>query len=78
MLGIRERVIHVFRSKTFCRTLAKNFIGELFWAVFQNSLVAKKFLGEGWGECQDDPPKTFCHTVPKIFVGEPFFVSQKF
>ena len=77
-MEIRERVIHVFRSKTFCRTLAKNFIGELSWAVFQKVSSSQNFLGEGWGECQDDPPKTFCLTVPKNFVGEPFFVSQKF
>ena len=30
MLGIRESLIHVFRSKIFCLTEPKNFVGEPF------------------------------------------------
>ena len=31
MLGIREGVIHFFRSKTFCLTEPKKFVGEPFF-----------------------------------------------
>ena len=75
---IREKVIHVFRSKFFVAHWPKISEGNLSGLCSRKFLVAKKFMGEGWGECQDDPPKTFCLTVPKFFVGEPFFVSQKF
>ena len=56
-------------SKTFCLTVAKNFVGK----PFSVSLI----LGIGKilcfrGLCHDFPSKIFCLTVPKKFVGEPF------
>ena len=49
MLGIRARAIHVFRSKFFWRTVAKNFKGELFRAVFQKVSSSLKVYGRGLG-----------------------------
>ena len=46
MLGITEGVIHFFRSKIFCLTVAKNFVGE----PISDSLflgVDKFFASEG-------------------------------
>ena len=75
-LRIRERVIHVFRSKIFCLTMPKNFVGEPFCAVFQKISGIEEIYGEeGGGAYHIFPSKRFCLTVPKIFVGEPVIVS---
>ena len=45
LLGIREGVIHVFRSNFFCLTVAKIFVGEPFCAAFQKVSSSQKVYG---------------------------------
>ena len=71
MLGIKEGEIHFFRSKSFCLTLPKKYIGELirvslFW-------VSTSFMLQ-WVKSQFFVG-IFCLTVPKTFVGDPFSFS---
>ena len=72
-----ERYVTIFDflSKFFCLTVAKNFVGEPFCAVFHKNFGSEKVKGWARGEYQDFPSKTFCLTVPKEFVREPFSVS---
>ena len=62
---------HDFASKIFCLTVPKNFVEELFCAVFQKISGSEKILWirEGRGEYQNFPSKIFCLTVPEISVG---------
>ena len=46
MLGIREGLIHFFRSKNFCLRLPKNFVGEPFCAVFHKISGVEEIYGE--------------------------------
>ena len=50
-----------FLSEFFCLTVAKQFVGEPFCAVFQ-----QKFMDKKGGEYQDFPSKNFRLTVPKF------------
>ena len=76
MLGIKEGVIHVFRSEIFLSHSAKKFRrGTLL--CFTKFMVSKNFL-EKRGEYQEFPSFVFCLTVQKNIVGEHFFVSQNF
>ena len=45
VLGIRESLIHVFRSKIFCLTVVKKFVGEPFCAAFQKVSSSQKVYG---------------------------------
>ena len=80
MLGIRDGVIQFFRSKNFSLTVPKNFVGELFCAVFQKVSDIEKSMEKrgGGGESKGFLPKSICLTEPKNFVGVHFFVSQNF
>ena len=49
MLGIREGVTHVFRSKIFCLTVPKSFVGEPFCAVLQKVSGMEEIYGEEGG-----------------------------
>ena len=62
-----------FSKKLCCLTVAKDFVGEPFSAVFQKFVGNKKL----WirGEYQYFSTKVFCLTVLKNFVGETFRVS---
>ena len=72
MLGIKEGEIHYFRSRSFCLTLPKIFVGEPFCAVFQKISGFAEIYGEEGVGYQVFPSKSFCLTVPKLFVEEPF------
>ena len=78
MLGIKEGEIHYFRSRSFCLTLPKIFVGETFCAVFQKISGFDEIYGEEGGGYQDFPLERFCLKVPKNFVGDPVFVPQSF
>ena len=41
-------------------------------------VVAKKFMGEGWGGLSRFSVENFCLTLPKNFVGERLIVSPSF
>ena len=41
-------------------------------------LIAKKFMGEGWGGFSRFSVENCCLTLPKKIVGEPVIVSQSF
>ena len=76
MLGIKEGVIQVFRSKVFLFHSAENIrTGSLLY--FTKIIVSKNFLEKRW-EYLEFPSIVFCLTVQKIIVGEHFFVSQNF
>ena len=49
MLGIKEGESHFFRSKSFCLTLPKIFVGEPFCAVFQKISGFAEIYGEEGG-----------------------------
>ena len=74
MLGIKDGVIQFFRSKNFCLTQPKKFLGEPFCAVFQKLSGIEEICGEEGGESQGFLPKSICLTEPKNLVGEHFFV----
>ena len=76
MLGIKEGVIQVFRSKVFLFHSAEKFRrGSLLY--FTKIMVSKNFLEKRW-EYLEFPSIVFCLTVQKNIVGEDFFVSQNF
>ena len=57
--------------------MPKNFVGELFCAVFQTFPLAKKIMSNrGGGVYQDFTSKTFCLTVPTSSVGKSFTVAK--
>ena len=63
--------MHDFSFKTFCLTVAKNFVGEHFG--IRKFRVEKNFMHQRGGRgYQGFPSKFFCLTVPKNLVGEPF------
>ena len=68
-------MIHVFRSKIFCPTLPKIFVGEPFCAVFQKISGIAEIYGEEGVGYQDFTSKRFCLTVPKKYIGETIRVS---
>ena len=74
MLGIREGVIHFFRSKLFCLTKPKNFVGEPFCAVFQKISGFDEIFGGEWGGIRISRRKVFVSQCQKN-VGEPISVS---
>ena len=78
MSGIRDGVIQFFRSKNFCLTVPKIFVGEPFCAVFQKISGIEKFYRKEGGAVSGFSIENFCLTEPKFFLGEPFFVSQIF
>ena len=45
MLGITGGLIHGFRSKVLCLTVAKNFVGDPFCAAFQKVSSGQKVYG---------------------------------
>ena len=47
MLGIREGEYQDFPSKTFCLTVPKNFVGELFSVSLISSGIEKFYAYEG-------------------------------
>ena len=49
MLGIRDGVIHFFRSNFFCLRVAKNFAGKPFCAVFQKKSDNEKNMEKRGG-----------------------------
>ena len=61
-----------FRSKIFCLTVPKNFVGAAFTVA--SISVTEKVWRRGGGQ-QDFTSKIFCLTVPKVFVGESFTVA---
>ena len=63
-----------FPPKTFCLTVPKNFVGELFF-VSQNFWYRKIFGRSGGGECQEFRSKFFSLNLPGNFVAEPISVS---
>ena len=75
MLGIKEGEIHFFRSRSFCLTLPKIFVGETFCAVFQKISGFAEIYGEEGVGYQVFPSKNFCLTVPKKYIGEHIGVS---
>ena len=73
---MQKRRYHDFRSKFFCLTVPKHFVGEHF-GVSENFGYRKILCirEEGY---HVSPSKTFCHIVPKNFVGKHFGVSENF
>ena len=67
-------MIHCFRSKNFCLTVPKNFVGEPFCAVFQKISGIEEFMEERGGS-QGFLPESFCLTETKTFTGAPISVS---
>ena len=68
-------MIHVFRSKIFCRTLPKNIVGEPFCAVFQKISGFDEIYGGEGGGVPGYPVEKFLSHSAKENVGEPISVS---
>ena len=76
-------MIHCFRSKNFCLTVPKNFVGEPFCAVFQKISGIEEFMEKRGGGA-----KVFCRNLfvsqrRKLSQGHPlvfhcFWVSKNF
>ena len=77
MLGIRDGVIHFFRSNFFVSQWRKISQGNLSVLCSRKNLITKKNMEKRGGgvEYQEFPSKGFCLTLPKNFVGEPISVS---
>ena len=70
MLGIRDGVIQFFRSKNFCLTVPKNFVGEPFCAVFQKiSGIEKSMEKRGGGEQRFSAEIYLSHRAEKFRRG---------
>ena len=68
MSGIRDGVIQFFRSKNFCLTVPKIFVGEPFCAVFQKiSGIEKFYRKEGGGKFRIFRRKLLSHRA-EIFL----------
>ena len=77
MLGIKEGEIHYFRSRSFCLTLPKIFVGETFCAVFQKISGFDEIYGEEGG-VPGFPVGTFLSQSPEEFRRGPRLCSTKF
>ena len=63
-------MIHVFRSKIFGLTVAKNFVWESFCALFQRMSGTEKIYGEeGGGETEFSAENFLSHRAEKIRRG---------
>ena len=70
LLGIRKKVIHVFRSKTFCLTVPKKFVGEPFYAVYLTTSGIEKIHGEEGGEPRFPVEYFWSHIAEKFLNGK--------
>ena len=68
MLGIREGGYQDFPSKTFCLTVPKILVGELF-GVSENLECRKTLCIEGGGGCDSPSENVLSHSTEKLRRG---------